>query len=150
MKRIAIPKIIEVKLKKRNLAEGEFFIAISSIPPLITLDNANELERKLLVSIIEEKRKEVCVSYPRLCYPSLYGGVFIFREDEPVMRLEKRGYIHLQEGINEKKSIRAEDFLNTDMEGCIDSTPSICFFRERRLGLKWIDNIGLRYIMGIQ
>ncbi|MCY0850421.1 hypothetical protein [Sulfuracidifex metallicus] len=150
MKRIVIPKIIEVKLKKRNLAEGEFFITISSIPPLITMDNADEMERKLLVSIIEEKKEEVCVSYPRLCYPSLYGGVFIFREDEPVMRLEKRGYIRVQEGTNEEKSIRVEDFLNTDMEGCIDSTPSVCFSRERRPGLKWIDNIGLRYIMGIR
>ncbi|BBG25256.1 hypothetical protein [Sulfuracidifex tepidarius] len=145
MERISIPKFIEARLEGDD---ADYYLTVSVIPPIVTLENSNDMERKLLLGAKEDRYEDLCKAQPRFCYTVIFGGVFIFREDSPIVRFEKRGYVKKMN--NQGKITRVEEVKRAIMEEreeCL-GTPGICFHSSNLEASLWIDNIGIRHIKG--
>jgi len=145
MERISIPKFIEAKLKGDD---ADYYLTVSVLPPIVTLQNSNYLERELLLSIRDDNYEELCKFQPRFCYTVIFGGVFIFREDSPIVRFEKKGYVKITDQGNVTRVEEAKQSIIENKEECL-GVPGICFRSSNREASLWIDNVGMRYIKGI-
>jgi len=142
---ISIPTFIESKLDKGG---AQYYLTVAVIPPIVTLRNGNEMERNFLLNVNDE---DYCRSMPKFCFTVRFGGIFIFKEEKPLIRFERRGYAKAVTERESKTTLEeVKRVLKSGDEGCLGKEPSICITHQREQGSQWIDNIGLRHIKGIR
>jgi hypothetical protein len=127
----------------------DYFITISYIPPIITLSNSNNEFKKLLEKIYKENSLNIEFENKLLYYSSILGGIIIFLDKEPIVRIESNGYIIFNEA-NKGEEPDIKKIMNTftlGIENCFRfEYNTICYKKNKCDNCKWIDNIGIRFI----
>jgi|BEDMetMinimDraft_2_1075160.scaffolds.fasta_scaffold04660_5 hypothetical protein len=142
---IAVPSIIE---KERD----DFTFIFAVLPPIVTLKNANERVRKIISKLATTlDLEEACKEEVKLCYPLIFGGVFIFNRDVIIKRYEVNGYLCNGTKENVKTVNQLINSLENNIEWCFRFSDNdiLCYSKNKIASIecKWIDNIGLRFIM---
>ncbi|MQL55835.1 hypothetical protein [Acidianus ambivalens] len=130
---ISVPDVI-------YLHSGEYTISISVLPTKTEGEVIEILKSTMKISECRDKL---------LCYPRIFGGIFIFLRKSVLSRIEFDGYLcQGKEGelfdVNKFHESLKNDF------SCFkfDNGKIYCFSRVRKYGeCKAIDNIGLRFIV---
>ncbi len=140
--RAALPSLKEIRT-------DDFTVYISYVPPLIT--EADSGEGGELLREIKRKMStgSVCSDFVK-CFAWIYGGVVVYRRGV-ILRKELQGYVSFspeaecnEEGINA--------FLTSLDSGkdkwCVKlDKDTISFSKTKRNGYRWVDNVGLRFIV---
>ncbi|AWR96632.1 hypothetical protein DFR86_03065 [Acidianus sulfidivorans JP7] len=131
---IAIPKIIYEKYH-------EYTIAISTLPVTKEGKVIDILKRSMRISDCKDKM---------LCYPSILGGIFIFKDSSIVSRLEYSGFL-CSDKNQKAREFNINNFLrlNDHEISCFKfDSDAYCFSNKKIDNLCVpIDNIGLRFIV---
>ncbi len=142
---IAIPSRIE------KMAESYTFV-FSVIPPIVSFQNSSEKEKDLLVKLKETYSiDEACKDQEKkFCYPAILGGIFIFNENVIVKRYETYGYICKGNEYSIANLNNLFEKMEKGEEWCFKfSDEEILCYKKNKISqeCRWIDNIGLRFIM---
>lgn len=132
--RIAVPKVIYKKYK-------EYTIAIAVLPPIDNGEVVEILKKNMRISDCTDKL---------LCYPSIFGGIFVFKREIIVSRIEYTGYFCKSEKREAEFSIN--EFLrkmSRNESACFQFEDSAYCFSNKKTNDSCIpiDNIGLRFIV---
>ncbi|WP_052349425.1 hypothetical protein [Candidatus Acidianus copahuensis] len=132
MMRIAVPKVIFYEL-------SDYTIAIPTLP----LIQEGEVVKKIStmkISSCDDKLQ---------CYPSILGGIFIFRKRIPIARYEFNGFLCAEQRKGEEENInQLISSLSKEEECCFSSQSStFCLRKKKENNCYLIDNIGMRFIV---
>ncbi|WP_338603515.1 hypothetical protein V6M85_04470 [Sulfolobus tengchongensis] len=143
--RISIPSIMEKKA-------DNFTFTFCVIPPIITLKNADERARDFILNLTKSYRlDEACKNRDKkFCYPAVFGGIFVFIDDTIIKRYEINGYLCKGNEQDVKTINELFKHLEEGKEWCFKFADNevLCYKKIKdSQECKWIDNIGLRFIM---
>ncbi|ARM75110.1 hypothetical protein [Acidianus manzaensis] len=132
--KIAIPKIIYEK-------NAEYTLAFAVLP---TTDKGE------VIDILKKNMRISECNDIILCYPSIFGGIFIFKNNIIVSRIEYQGYICNNKDQNALQ-FNINDFLQIDGKdiSCFRFEKNSYCFSHKKINESCIpiDNIGLRFIV---
>ncbi len=129
---ISVPSVI-------YLHSGEYTISVSILPIKSEGEIVDILKSTMRISECKDKL---------LCYPHLFGGIFVFLREHVLSRIEFDGYLcqgKEGEDFNLEKfyeSLKKKDFSCFKFDNDI-----YCFSKLKYEECKPIDNIGLRFIV---
>lgn len=132
--KIAVPRIIYENYK-------DYTIAIAVLPVIDRGEVVDTLKKNMRISDCTNKF---------LCYPSIFGGIFVFKHESIISRIEYSGYLC-------KSDKREVEFNINEFLRKITSEESVCFrfeksaycFSTKKMDSSClpIDNVGLRFIV---
>ncbi|MEM3914158.1 hypothetical protein [Metallosphaera cuprina] len=129
--RIAVPRIT-------ILNDGEYKLAIAHYP----LETTGECVKKLL----ETMRLSSCSS--PLCYPKIFGGIFLFNGFNPIWRGEYDGFFKVsREGACADDRPRFMSKIEEGKNTCLKIEEGIVEFLSSCESCTRVDPIGLRMIV---
>ncbi|ADX81585.1 hypothetical protein [Saccharolobus islandicus] len=142
---ISIPSMIRKEI-------DNITFVFSVIPPIITLKNADEDVKDFLLKLSKSFRIDIACENrdKKLCYPAIFGGVFVFDRDVIIKRYEIYGYLCNGEEESVKNINQLFKQLEQGKEWCFrfDDNSILCFKnRKESKECRWIDNIGLRFLI---
>ncbi|MEM0164585.1 MAG: hypothetical protein QXW30_02370 [Saccharolobus sp.] len=141
--RIAVPSIVE---KKTN----NLTFIFSVVPPIVTIKNADDRTRKFIQLLSEVYDIKIACRDEdiKFCYPLIFGGVFVFSNND-MNRYEVNGYLCKGKEENIKNINYLLSIIEKE-EWCFRFSDDevLCHYKNKKFNeCKWIDNIGLRFIM---
>ena len=138
--RAALPSLKEIRA-------DDYVVYIAYAPPLIT--DASETEGGQILRELKEKMTfSVCRDFAK-CFAWIYGGVSVYRRGI-LIRKEVDGYVKFSNESCESAGI--ENLLTSidsaKSEWCVRlGDETLQFSKKRREGFKWVDNVGLRFLV---
>lgn len=132
--RVAVPRIMYERYK-------DYILAIAILPTTDKGEVIESLKKRMRISDCKDKL---------LCYPSIFGGIFIFKRESIVARIEYSGY--LCKSDKDAAEFEINEFLrklNNGEDSCFKFESSSYCFSRRKINSSCIpiDNIGLRFIV---
>ncbi|BDC18129.1 hypothetical protein [Acidianus sp. HS-5] len=129
---ISVPKVI-------YLHSGKYTISVSVLPTKTEDEVINILKSTMRISECKDKL---------LCYPQLFGGIFVFLRKSVLLRVEFDGYLCQGEKGEEFDLEKFYDGLKTEFTCFKFDSNTYCFSKLRKyMECSPIDNIGLRFIV---
>ncbi|AAK42561.1 hypothetical protein SULI_01080 [Saccharolobus solfataricus] len=142
---ISIPSTIRKEV-------NDFTFVFSVIPPIITLKNADEDVKEFLLQLSKSFRIDIACENrdKKLCYPAIFGGIFVFNHDVIIKRYEITGYLCNGKEETVKNVNQLFKRLEEGKDWCFkfNDNSILCYKTTKESKeCKWIDNIGLRFLI---
>nr|WP_238699157.1 MULTISPECIES: hypothetical protein [unclassified Sulfolobus] len=133
----------------------DFTFIFCVIPPIITLKNSDGDVKDFLSKLSKSFSIEIACENKdkQLCYPAIFGGIFIFNHDVIIKRYELTGYLCNGKEETVKNVNQLFKQLEEGKEWCFrfDDNSILCYKKVKESEeCKWIDNIGLRFLVHSQ